>query len=113
MTSLALLPAASCAVTVMMFSPDSNGMFGADQLVVPVAVPDPPRLLVHVTSVTATLSLAVPPSVIGVVVTLWVGFGVGVLMATVGTVTSGGGGPPPPTPTAMSAWSSVAFSARL
>ena len=35
----------------------------AVQLVVPVAVPLPPRLFVHVTWVTPTLSEAVPPRV--------------------------------------------------
>jgi hypothetical protein len=35
----------------------------AVQLVVPVAVPLPPRLFTHVTWVTPTLSAAVPPNV--------------------------------------------------
>jgi hypothetical protein len=58
-----VLFAASRAVTVMTLSPVWRATFAADQLVVPVAVPDPPRLFAHVTCVTPTLSLAVPPIV--------------------------------------------------
>ena len=62
-----MLPAASRAVTVMTFEPLSSVMV-ALQLVVPVAVPLPPRLLLHVTWVTPTLSDAVPPRARGVLV---------------------------------------------
>ena len=50
-------------MTVMTLGPFCSGMLAIDQLVVPVAVPLPPRLLLHVTCVTPTLSLAVPASV--------------------------------------------------
>src|SRR5262245_66608142 len=56
------LPAASRAVTVMMLVPACSAIAPTDQLVVPAAVPLPPRLLVHVTCVTPTLSEEVPPS---------------------------------------------------
>ena len=59
----AVLPAASRAVTVSTFDPDWSAIPLADQLVVPVAVPLPPRLFVQVTRVTPTLSDAVPWSV--------------------------------------------------
>jgi hypothetical protein len=42
----------------------------AVQLVVPLAVPLPPRLFAHVTCVTPTLSDAVPPSARGEVLVL-------------------------------------------
>ena len=61
--AVAVLPAASCAVTVSTFVPDWSAIPLAVQLVVPVAVPLPPWLFVHVTWVTPTLSDAVPPSV--------------------------------------------------
>jgi len=60
--SVAVLPAASWAVTVSTFAPGWMGTL-AVQLVVPVAVPLPPRLFTHVTWVTPTLSAAVPPNV--------------------------------------------------
>src|SRR2546428_257534 len=60
--AVAVLPAASCAVTVSTFVPGWRTIPLAVQLVVPVAVPVPPRLLTHVTWVTPTLSAAVPPS---------------------------------------------------
>ena len=63
--AVAVLPAASCAVTVSTFVPSWMGIPLAVQLVVPLAVPLPPRLLAHVTWVTPTLSDAVPPSVRG------------------------------------------------
>ena len=57
----ALLFAASRAVTVRTFDPLCSVTPEADQLVVPLAVPLPPRLLDQVTCVTPTLSDAVPP----------------------------------------------------
>jgi hypothetical protein len=60
----------------------------ADQLVVPVAVPDPPRLFAHVTCVTLTLSLAVPPIVrVGALVEYTLAEA-GAVMATVGASVS-------------------------
>jgi hypothetical protein len=53
------LPAASYARIVTTFDPTSSGI-DADQLVVPLAVPEPPVFVDHVTLVTPTLSLAVP-----------------------------------------------------
>src|SRR5439155_18551266 len=86
--SVAVLPAASVAVTVRVFGPGCRTIPLAVQLVVPVAVPLPPALFVHVTWVTPTLSDAVPPSVRGVVLVLKVGLEVGAVMATVGGVAS-------------------------
>jgi hypothetical protein len=86
--SVAVLPAASRAVTVSTFVPGCRTIPLAVQLVVPVAVPLPPALFVHVTWVTPTLSDAVPPSVRGVVPVLKVGLEVGEVTATVGAVAS-------------------------
>src|SRR5438552_14236807 len=47
--SVAVLPAASRAVTVSTFAPSCRPIPLTVQLVVPVAVPLPPRLFVHVT----------------------------------------------------------------
>src|SRR5438552_11345708 len=58
-----VLPAASWAVTVSTFVPSWMGIPLAVQLVVPVAVPLPPRLFAHVTWVTAWLAAACPPGV--------------------------------------------------
>jgi len=60
-----MLPAASRAVMVNTFEPSMRVILLAVQLVVPVAVPLPPRLFDHVTWVTPTLSDAVPASVMG------------------------------------------------
>ena len=56
-----VLPAASLAVTVTMLVPVCRPIPETFQLVVPDAVPLPTPLLTQVTSVTATLSEAVPP----------------------------------------------------
>ena len=61
--AVAVLPAASRAVTISTFVPGRSAIPLAVQLVVPVAVPLPPRLFTHVTWITPTLSDAVPPSV--------------------------------------------------
>jgi hypothetical protein len=61
--SVAVLPAASRAVMVSTFVPVCRATPLAVQLVVPVAVPLPPRLFAHRTWVTPTLSAAVPASV--------------------------------------------------
>jgi hypothetical protein len=54
-----VFPAASDARMITVFDPTSRGT-DADQLVVPLAVPEEPVLVVQVTAVTPTLSLAVP-----------------------------------------------------
>jgi hypothetical protein len=59
-TSVPTLPAASRALTVMTFVPICNPMEDAAQLVVPDALPLPPRLLLQLTDDTPTLSDAVP-----------------------------------------------------
>ena len=53
-------PAASLARIVIRFDPTNSGIGGVVQLVVPVAVPDPPVELLQVTDTTPTLSEAVP-----------------------------------------------------
>jgi hypothetical protein len=83
-----VLPAASDAVTVSTFAPERRAIPLAVQLVVPVAVPLPPRLFAHVTCVTPMLSDAVPPIVRGEVRVLYVGPEVGEVIATVGGVVS-------------------------
>src|SRR5881392_1648437 len=60
--AVAVLLAASCAVTVSTFGPGCSMIPLAVQVVVPVAVPLPPRLFTQVTCVTAVLSDAVPSS---------------------------------------------------
>jgi hypothetical protein len=64
MLAVPVFPAASRAVIVSTFVPVCRPIPLAVQLVVPVALPLPPRLLAHVTWVTPMLSAAVPPSVI-------------------------------------------------
>jgi hypothetical protein len=88
--AVAILPAASRAVTVNAFEPPCSVMLATLQLVVPVAVPLPPRLFDHVTCVTPVLSLAVPPKLMVAVDVVNVAAVVGVLIATVGFVVSGG-----------------------
>lgn len=56
----ATLPAASLARIVIVFVPISKGIGGVFQVVVPVAMPEPPVELLHVTEATPTLSDAVP-----------------------------------------------------
>ena len=55
-----ICPAASRAVTVMVFAPRASGTLDADQPVVPTATPFPPRSLVQATCVTPKASLALP-----------------------------------------------------
>jgi hypothetical protein len=88
--ALLVFPAASLAVTVRMLTPLSKLMPLALQEVVPAAVPLPPRLLLHVTWVTPTLSVAVPPKFNDPVAVEKVGLLVGEVMATEGAVVSGG-----------------------
>src|SRR5256885_615888 len=82
------LPAASSAVTVSMFDPDCRATPLAVQLVVPVAVPEPPRLFVQVTWVTPTLSDAVPCRVREELAVVYGGPDVGEVTAIVGFVVS-------------------------
>src|SRR5207247_3286692 len=86
-----VLPAASRAWTVSMFVPIWRPIPLAVQLVVPVAVPLPPRLFVHVTWVTPTLSEAVPPNVMAGLPVVQVAPEVGAVMVTAGVVVSGVG----------------------
>src|SRR5438067_12482572 len=83
-----MCPAASRAVTVRRLAPAWRTMPLAVQLVVPVAVPLPPRVFAQVTCVTPTLSDAVPPSARDDVGVLYVEPAVGVVIATVGSVAS-------------------------
>jgi hypothetical protein len=86
--AVAVFPAASRAVTVSTFTPVCRVIPLAVQLVVPVAVPLPPRSLTHVTCVTPIASDAVPPSVSVGLLVLKVGFVVGAVMVTVGAPAS-------------------------
>lgn len=63
MLSVPVLSAASRPVTVIVLLPDCRVIPEMDQLVVPDAEPEPPLLLTQLTSVTPTLSEAVPPRV--------------------------------------------------
>ena len=83
--AVAVLPAASRAVMVMTFAPLTRAMLALQEFV-PVAVPDPPRELVHVTCATPTLSEAVPEKAMGVLLTDVLA--AGLLIETVGTVVS-------------------------
>src|SRR5262245_20162469 len=76
--------APSDAVTVITLVPTASGIPTIDQLVVPVAMPLPPRSLLHVTLVTVTSSLAVPPRLIVEALVVNVGFAVGDAIDTVG-----------------------------
>ena len=59
--SVAVFPVLSFAVTVMVLSPFDKPIFETDQLVVPLAVPFSPLLLLHVTLlILPELSDAVP-----------------------------------------------------
>src|SRR5438034_5993178 len=82
-----VLPAASRAWTVSMFVPIWRAIPLAVQLVVPAAVPLPPRLFIHVNWVTPTFSAAGPPSAIEPVFLVQVGLEAGEPLATLGGVT--------------------------
>src|SRR5690242_8501892 len=84
-----VLPAASLAVTVSTLAPGCRAMPLTDHGPVPVAVPLPPRSLLHVTWVTPTSSLALPPSASGLAFVEYEGAGVGAVMVTVGNTASG------------------------
>jgi hypothetical protein len=85
-----VLPAASRAVTVITFAPDWSAIEAVVQVVVPEAVPEPPRSFSHVTWVTPTLSEAVPPRPTVDPVVVYVADEVGDVMLHVGAVVSGG-----------------------
>jgi hypothetical protein len=88
--SVAVLPAASEAVTSMTLRPGCKGMSFTLHGATPLATPCPPRLLVHFTSVTPTLSAAVPErsSVLNPVSKT--ALRVGKLMLMLGALVSGG-----------------------
>src|SRR6184192_1136242 len=88
MLAVLVFPTASFAVTVSTLAPACSTIPLAVQLVVPVAVPLPPRLFAQVTCVTPTLSDAVPPSARDDVGVLYVEPEVGVVIATVGSEAS-------------------------
>ena len=75
-----MLPAASRAMTVRRLDPIASVIPETDQLVVPVAVPLPPRLLDHVTCATPTLSEAVPPRLSELELVLYVVLEVGLVI---------------------------------
>jgi len=83
-----VFPTASCAVTVSTFVPGWSPIPLAAQLVVPVAVPLPPRLFAHVTCVTPTLSDALPRNARRGLLVLKVAPKVGEVIATVGGMVS-------------------------
>ena len=84
-----MLLAASRAVTVSTFAPLCSVIPATDQLVVPLAVPLPPRSLAQVTWVTPTLSEAVPPMLSEARLAVVVELLVGDVIVTVGSVVSG------------------------
>src|SRR5213076_2006391 len=83
-----MFAAASRAVTVRTLAPVWRTMPLAVQLVVPVAVPLPPRLFAHVTRATRTSPDAVPLSDDGEVAAGYVAADVGDVIASVGSVVS-------------------------
>ncbi len=86
--ALAVLFAASRAVTVTTVVPAPSGTAAIVHAVVPVATPLPPRSVVQLTCVTPTLSLAVPLTSSVLLVAVCVPPLVGVVIAIVGTVVS-------------------------
>jgi hypothetical protein len=83
--SVLVLLARSRAVTVTTLVPR---LTLADQLVVPLAVPEPPRSLLHVTCARVPLSLAVPPIASVGTLAAYVVADVGVVIATTGGMVS-------------------------
>src|SRR6185436_18517910 len=84
--SLLLLFAASRAVTVRTFVPSCSETAGTLQLVVPLAMPLPPRSLLQVTWTTPTLSVAAPVSDITLVKIEKFGSEVGLVIVTPGAL---------------------------
>ena len=89
-TATPVLPAASRAETVRVLEPGRSAIAPVLQVVVPVALPLPPRLFVQVTWVTPTLSEAVPPKVRLEPLAVKVGLVVGDVICTEGGVVSAG-----------------------
>src|SRR3990172_6494978 len=83
-----VLPAASRAVTVSTLVPGWRVIPLADQVVVPVAVPLPPRSFAQVTRVTPMLSVVVPPRLSGLAPVVCVPDDVGEVIVTVGWLAS-------------------------
>jgi hypothetical protein len=90
--SVDVLLAASRAVMVMIVVPDGMDTDAIVHDVVPVATPLPPRLVVQLTCVTPTLSLAVPATASVEVVAVYDVPLVGDVIVTVGAVVSAGAG---------------------
>ena len=87
--SVPVLPAPSVIVTVMTLLPLDRLILEIDQLVVPLAVPLPPLLLLQVTPPTPLVaSEAVPPRLTVLLVVEYVALDVGLVMVTEGTVVS-------------------------
>ena len=83
------MPAPSFAVTVITLSPLDKDILETVQLAVPVAVPFPPLLLIHTTLLMPlTLSDALPPRLMVLLVDVYVELDVGLDIVTVGTVVS-------------------------
>ena len=83
------LPAPSLAVSVITLFPLDKFTLETVQLAVPVAVPFPPLLLLHATLlIPLTLSDALPPRLIVLLVAVYVELDVGLDMVTAGTVVS-------------------------
>src|SRR5438876_12293873 len=87
--ALAMLPASSRAVTVMLLRPDWR-LILLDQLVVPSATLLPPRSLLQATWVTPTLSKAEPARLTTFEVVEKVEEEVGAVMVRVGLIVSAG-----------------------
>ena len=100
-----MLPAASRAVTVSTLIPGCSAIPDADQLVVPAAMPLPPRSFTHETWVIPMLSVAVPLSVSRLVVVVYVPPEVGAVIEIIDGV--------PPTGMLMSVRISACDRARL
>jgi hypothetical protein len=87
--SLAVWPAASRAVTVMMLVPLCSAIEEMFQLVVPLAVPLPPRSFVHVINVTPPEPAAVPLNAIAPALVANDEAVVGLVIVIVGGLVSG------------------------
>ncbi len=87
--ALAVLFAASRAVTVTTVVPAPSGTAAIVHAVVPVATPLPPRFVVQLTCVTPTSSLAVPLTSSVLLVAVCVPPLVGAVIVIVGAVVSG------------------------
>ena len=87
--SVPALFAPSVTVTVIALSPNDKLILEIDQLVVPLAVPLPPLLLLHVTTAAPlVLSEALPPKLTVLFVVVWIEPEVGLVMVIMGAVAS-------------------------